>query len=218
MLGILIGAVIAIIVSLILAILGFLLKSSVFGIIAGTIFVLSLGTCIGALIIYLTQRDDVSKAKIFRDIGLSYEVIDGVAIATSNTGITYQYGKNKTVIVPHSYGIKYIKHKRVIGVGTSDSLLPNPLGVSRIERTENYSELIKQLTLGHIGADIVKAVSSSKFQLSWIMIAIIAFIIGAVGMQVYNGMQKSGQPVQQPTAQVQPVQPAASPITIEGGE
>jgi hypothetical protein len=63
----------------------------------------------------------------------------------------------------------------------------------------DYAIIVKELTLGHIGADIVRAVKSNKFQLTTGMIVVIGLIVIVVGVGGYL-MTRKPVPVQ-PQAQ-----------------
>ena len=65
---------------------------------------------------------------------------------------------------------------------------------------------------------MIRAVSSNKFALNWIIIAVVAFIVGAVGMGLFSQFQKKQAPATSTPAiqQTVPQQPSASPIIKEG--
>jgi len=131
------------------------------------------------------SADNPEKAWIFIDIAGRYKHVKGVLSDKKDTGEVWKYniaGHKQIVVIPNDikfYPIKYWKRRRVIGV-QNGNVVASPLGDKKPEKETGNISLIRDLTLSHIGSDMVKAMSSGK--INWLVFIIIIAIVVVIAV------------------------------------
>lgn len=128
------------------------------------------------------SADSENKAWIFIDIAGRLKQKKGILLTKTSEGETWSYGDKEIVIVPNdskSFPIKYWKHRRKIDV-LNGNLLASPIGNFESEAGIGKIQLIKDLTLSHIGSDMVKSMQGRGISLTMliIIIVIVAVVVG----------------------------------------
>jgi len=145
------------------------------GLSLGAILLIGIGFVIGWTIWKLRNTDNAKRATILIDTGSQTIPVPGKLLQTDGANMTYQY-LDKVITIPAEYGLNFVKHRRKIEV-TSGNELIFPAGKPILGQGE-YSQIVMELTLGHIGADAIKAVKSAEKSKIGIMFIIIAFVVG----------------------------------------
>jgi flagellar basal body-associated protein FliL len=136
------------------------------------------------------SADNPEKAWVFIDIAGRYKHVKGRLIDKKAEGEAWEYeiaGRKNIVVIPNDikfYPIKYWKRRRVIGV-QNNNIVASPLGDKKPEKETGNISLIKDLTLSHIGSDMVKAMSSGKTNWMILIIIIAIVVIIAVGGGIF---------------------------------
>ena len=174
------------------------------------IVVLSTGFWLGVWWWHERAKNNYKLAYIFVDDGSQTKVFKGEFFAENSKSVMYTYSK-KSIVIPHNYGFSYFKHRRQIDIDVNGDLQYR--GKKVLHQSE-YDSIIKALTLNHIGADIVNAISSRGLKIGMVIIvAIVALAIGALAMNLFNVSRQSANkntPVTQ-----QPIAPQPSPPSGE---
>lgn len=139
------------------------------------------------------SADSPDKAWVFVDIAGRYKTEKGHLLTKTDAGEVFKYGNNQIVAIPNNrkfYPVKYWKRRRVLGV-CNGNIVASPLGDKQLEHEIGQETLIKELTLSHIGSDMVRAMSSAKVSIAMILIVIVitAIVIGG-GIFAFNQFQK----------------------------
>ena len=149
-------------------------------------------------------KNDSSKATILVKNGLETEAKKGQLSGIGKRGTKYFYGGKKVLFVPSSYQEVYHKNRRLLFIQRFGQLIASPFDNDIPLSDSEKEDLIYELTSGHIGADGLRAIKG-KSSANVILIAIIAFIIGAVmvyGVVSYQDVIAKQQ-IQQQTQQQQ---------------
>lgn len=155
-----------------------------------------------------TIKDDSSKALVLVKTGSHIsQVIKAKVSERSNKGHSFMY-KNKVVFVPATYEEIYIRNKRMIFINRAGQLIASPFSNDISLSTDERDSLIYELVSSHIGADAVRNMKG-KTSTNIIVIAIVAFIVGALVVYGFNYYQDTVSQrqtkTQQPTIQ-QPIE------------
>lgn len=148
---------------------------------------------------YEKAKDNYELAWIFVERGGHTNVFKGRLATENSQSVMYTYSKNKSIVIPHVYGFCYYKHRRRIELSADGKLAYKN---EDVPTQPEYDKIIKSLTLNHIGADIINAMSGKQLGLMFIIIVVVvALAIGAFGMNFYNNSkhQNSVQTTQQTT-------------------
>jgi len=157
-----------------------------------------------------TIKDNPDKALIYVRNGLHVDKpIKAIRKGKSNRGVSYKYGKN-TVFVPSTYAEVYHHNRRMVFLNKIGQVIALPFSVDVTLNSDEKSDLIYELIESHIGADSIRALKG-KSNLSIIMVALIAFAIGAIA--VYGILQF--QSTMNQKAPVTPTPASAAPISGE---
>jgi len=174
------------------------------------IVVLSTGFWLGVWWWHERAKNNYKLAYIFVDDGSQTKVYKGTFFDENSKSVMYTYNK-KSIVIPHDYGFSYFKHRRRINVDVNNDLYY--MGKKVLHQSE-YDTIIKALTLNHIGADIVNAISSKGLKIGMVIIvAVIALVIGALAMNLFNVSRQSANKTS-PTTQ-QPIAPQPLPPSGE---
>lgn len=118
----------------------------------------------------------------------------------AKTGVKYEYN-NTFVLVPASSKEYYYKNKRLLIVNQLGQLIATPFGNDIYLTNSERENLIYELVESSIGSEIIHSMRG-KSTVSIIIVAIIAFIIGAGAVLGYNAISKmmaNQQVLTQPT-------------------
>lgn len=158
----------------------------------------------GYIVTYIFARhsvwNDDKKAVVFVRTGREVKAYKGKRKDVTKQGISYIYNK-KAVFVPKHYEDDYYRNMRLIFVNYPGQLIASPFNNQPLSDTEKES-LIYALIESHIGADSIRALKG-KSSYNIIVIAIIAFIIGALltfgALNLQKNSAKSLSQTQTPT-------------------
>lgn len=186
-----------------------------------TIILVSFGVIILASLYVLTfilarktVKNNPKKAIVLIKNGAEISVEKGTRVETSGMTDKYKYS-DKVVFVPLKYNVHYLKNKRLIFVNTTGQLISTPFNqtekISSIER-EN---LIYEFVESHIGSDGMRAIRGTKKTSSIILIAVVAFIIGAVGAFLFGQFQDTMKNQQDNKTQPTQVPNITQPIEVK---
>ena len=151
-------------------------------------------------------NDNPNKAIILIKTGLHTGIAKGILKDTTKRGVNYKYN-NKVIFVPSSYQELFCANKRILFVSGMGQLIASPFGKDVELADTEKEDLIYELIESHIGADGMRALRG-KQSMSIIMVALIAFAIGAIG--VYGVIQFQNTIAQKqpaPVTQTQTQQP-----------
>lgn len=172
---------------------------------------LAIAFLIGILTYYwFFSKDEEKKAWVFIDIAGRLKHKKGILLEKTSQGESWLYGNKETVIVPNdpkSYPIKYWKRRRKIDV-LNGNMYASPIGYWQTETDTGKIQLIQDLTLSHIGRDMIGAMSSNKLNLGLIIVivVIVAIAIGG-GMFLFNRQSQAGK-IQSTPAPAQTLPPS----------
>lgn len=171
---------------------------------------------LGILYWHSHTKDDYRKLYVFKENGKHTNNYKGKLETENSDGIVYLYKVDndiEKITVPHNYGFTYWRHRRKVDIDSKNRLVLH--NDSYRVKQHDYDMIIKSLTIGKIGADIVNAVKSHKAKVGTIvMVAVIAFVIGIGVILGYNYYTNRQQAINKPpTTQQQTIPP-----TIKQGE
>jgi len=163
---------------------------------------------------WFPQTDNINNAIVLVKNGKQYKSYKGKCIETFNKGKNYRYANGNIVMVSSNPDImpeEYIKHRRIIVVGSNGKIVGTTLGsISSLTESEN-EELIKGITLGHLASDMLKAMQG-KEGFSWVIAGILGLVIG--GIICYAIIQATNQTSISPSSipsQTSPIYPIPQP-------
>lgn len=107
----------------------------------------------------------------------------------SSKGSFFMYGKKGLVLVPKSYKENYYCNRRIIFVSHTGQLIASPFQDDITLSSDEKNDLIYELCASHIGSDGMRAMRG-KSQVSIMIIAVIAFIIGVSAILGFNAFQE----------------------------
>ena len=137
-----------------------------------------------------TVRNNPKRAYIFVKNGSNVESPHlGILDEKCKRGVYYGYGKNK-VMVPSSYEEVYYRNRRLIFINHIGKLIAIPFDKDESLDKEASENLIYELCASHIGADSIRALKGTKTA-NVIIIAIIAFVLGAIIVFGFTQYQKA---------------------------
>ena len=157
-------------------------------------------------------KNDASKATILVKNGLETIAKKAQLKGVNNKGVSYIY-EHKVLFVPNSYQHVYHKNRRLLFVTHLGQQIASPFASDTPLSDTEKSDLIYELTAGTIGADGLRAIKG-KSSTNVILVAIIAFVIGAIAVYGILNYQDIIAQQQLPPTQSQQ-QPANLPIPIE---
>lgn len=183
------------------------------------LMLMSLGVVIGVLI-HRTWfgKNNPNEAWIFEKVGDSYLQHKGKLLDETNRSKLYSYNHNQfTVIVPKnslSYPIVYWKRRRIIGV-SSGNLIASPLGNAPIETDVDNATLVKNITLSHIGSEMVKAMQGFALNMGTVLVIVlvVALLIGGGIFAVNYARQSQNKPQEKPGT-TQPIEQQLPPSGV----
>lgn len=187
------------------------------GVILATLFVVASISVISILFWHSHTKNRYDLALFLIDDGNETRTKKAKLIGRTNAASAYLADDKtgKAVYVPHDYRVNYVKHRRRIDITSAYDLI-YPEKNTCLEASK-YLEIIKELTLDHIGSDIVRAIKGKGMGIGMvIIIAVIALIVGVVSVTVYNNFRKpktSQIPVSANVTTQQ--QPTITPIIIQ---
>lgn len=164
-----------------------------------------------------TIKDNPKKAYIFLATGrhISLPIKGDMIGKPTKAGTRYKYANNEIIFVPTNYGEKYIKCRRAIFISRYGQLIASPFDDDVSLSEDEKNDLIYDICESHIGSDVMRFIKG-KGAVSIIIVAIIAFVIGAAIVIGFTQFQKvNQQKMQQQPAQTQPVQPNPNIIEVK---
>lgn len=151
-----------------------------------------------------TVKNNPDRALIYIKNGLNIDkVFKGKMHQETNEGYSYAYNNGNIIIVPKSYKEVYFKNNRMIFASEIGQIIATPFENDITLDEKEKASLIYAICSSHVGSDGIKALRGRPAKLSIIMVAVIAFIVGAVATVGFNKFQE--YQAQQPTAIEQPV-------------
>lgn len=165
-------------------------------------------------------RDNITKAIIFKRVGNRIRKLKGDLMEKpSSSGCRYKYG-NDTIFVPKKYSEDFFECRRIIFINNLGQLVASPFGDDKpLSKTER-SDLIYELFENKIGFDVIKAIKGNA-KVGLLLVAIIAFVVGALAVSAYTQMSKTTKQMPSPaTQEIAPEETSQGSIKIEpvGGE
>ena len=170
-------------------------------------------------VIYLLGKRSIknnpNKALIFIKNGNNVEKpLKGCFHEESKEGVSYKYGNGKTILIPISYGEVYCMNKRMVFINHIGQLIALPFDKDTHIGSIKSANLIYEICASHVGADGMRALKG-KSTASIILVALVAFALGAVIVFVttqFMDMQQTKQPTTNVTEQQRPTQ---TPIEVK---
>ncbi|OGM08555.1 hypothetical protein A2Z67_01800 [Candidatus Woesebacteria bacterium RBG_13_36_22] len=140
-------------------------------------------------------RNNADKALVYVATGKNVEnPYKADIIAKTGLGTCFQF-KEKFVAIPSSYSEIFHRQRRMIFVSRTGQLIASPFNTDAIISREEKDSILQALIEANIGAGVVKALKGrgmKAFQV--IIIAVIAFAIGAIGVYALTQYQKVQTP------------------------
>lgn len=130
-------------------------------------------------------------------------------VEKTKKGFLYLYDRNKFIMIPSKYKEVYFRGRLIIFVNKIGQLISSPFDDDEVLSENEKSSLIYELVSSRIGSQSIQALQGKAANI--IMIAIIAFFIGAViiyGFLKYQDTMKYKQ-----TSQQQKIENPVSPPT-----
>lgn len=151
----------------------------------------------------ISVKDNQNEAFVFVKTGLHMNPPRKAKLVEKiGKGTSFIY-KGKVIIIPRSYSEVYYKQRRVVFINATGRIIPCPFDTDTIPVKEDMESLIYELTASHIGADGMRALKG-KGTPQIILVAVIAFILGAVGVIGFNYIGEEMQKRNVKTEQTQP--------------
>lgn len=169
------------------------------------LLILSIGITIGIIvaIVILTYhmgkrsiREDVKKCLVFTRKGNHWQPpIKGKLTQQTAKAYTYDYSKNKTVIVPKKYDLEWYNGYRLLFLSNAGNLLAdNSVDKKNISINDNeMSEketIIYEVLHANIGGSAVRAIKSTQAISINIVLILVALFIGIIGTFGVTQFQK----------------------------
>jgi uncharacterized protein YneF (UPF0154 family) len=133
---------------------------------------------------WFPQLDNINNAIVFVKNGKSYTVKKGLCISTTDKGKVYRYDTNKVCHVKIETEDEYIKHNRVIVLSGKGKIIGTTISDTGkvVLQSDEQQSIIQHLTLGHIGVEMLKAMTSAGNAVTGMIIlfVVIALIVGAL--------------------------------------
>lgn len=138
-----------------------------------------------------TIKDNPHKAYVFVKTGrhiskpIKAEMID----KPTREGCIFKYSRDKIITVPTGYQDLYIANRRMIFVNHIGELIALPFkGDVKLSEDER-SSLIYEICASHVGSDAMRFLKG-KNTANIIIVAIIAFVIGAIAVYGFINFQE----------------------------
>lgn len=135
-------------------------------------------------------KNNPKKATILIKNGAETIGYKGTFSGLCDKGYRYNYDKDKFVAVPIRYEPIFHRNRRLLFLNNINQVIVNPFGKDVELNPDEKSDLLYALVSGQIGAEAVKAIRGKTTVNIWV-IAIIAFVIGAIAILGYNYMSKN---------------------------
>lgn len=140
-------------------------------------------------------KDDLHNALILVRIGHQIRGFKGTMKAIYKSSIRYSYDKNLLTLVPQKYGEVYHRQRRLIFLNKLGQLISSPFDNDERLTDNEREDVIYEALESHMATDAIKAIQGKK-TFNFIIIAVVAFIIGAVavfGFYQFQGVMKQNQ-------------------------
>lgn len=163
-----------------------------------------------------TVKDKPNEAAIFVKNGKHVDKpFKAKLIESGRNGLCFMYKKH-TVMIPKSYADIFYRNRRMIFINHIGQLIAQPFDKQDIPITKSAQDnLIYEMVSSHIGADGMRALKGKPTQ-SIIIVAILAFAIGAVAVFGFNYFKDNYKPASKPPVTQQQIQiPSGEVVEVE---
>lgn len=147
-----------------------------------------------------TVWNNDKKAYVFKDTGTEYILYKGTRPENPTDKGSIYYYSDTFILVPQKYTKKYIKSKLAIFIDSAGSLISAPTHNDKKLLPNEKEDLLYSIIEANIGSNAVKALKGVQ-KGSVILIAIIAFVVGAVAVLGFNYIKEQYSQQQQPVKQ-----------------
>lgn len=161
-----------------------------------------------------TVKNNPNKAMILILNGNNVDdIFQGKLHTKTKKGYSYKYNNGKSILVPKEYKEVYCKNKRLLFLNHMGQLIASPFDRDIELSPDEKDGLITDLLESHIGSDSIRALRG-KGALGTVLVAIIAFILGAVIVFGFTQFQKVSQQ-KQVTTQQQQQKSSQTPVEVK---
>jgi len=154
-----------------------------------------------------TIKDKPRQALVFVKTGLHINKPYKAKLkVSSKRGVIYKFEHHKKIVfIPADYGEYYYCNKRMIFLNRLGQLIASPFNKDKSLADTEKEDLIYELVESHVGADGMRALKGTKAG-NVILIAVVAFIVGAVAVYGFTTFQDTIAVKQSPPTQQQQIE------------